>query len=483
MESSGGDSGERFRSSLERPVVVPLGDDCCGEVVSLHSILFKHIVGSIVHASTLTAPPRKQSVPVSPTGEHPTRPTTAARVREALSGFDHLLDGHPILTVSWTNRQERLYSFTPVFRGTPRRMRTAKAFTFWQDREIRFDDSNRVFHLRENTEEVFATFQQVEDSKGNKGHLGTLLVTNLRLIWWSERRRTINLSIGYYCVTNVSLQSAESKLVSGSAEALHVMANYGTSRFVFIFTHVTKSSKADNGVGQGKERLFNTVMATWRAYDTTRVYREIRVRTAMIHKGNVILLEGEEIRTKMEGVSSIGKDQGQLGTLVTTNLRVVWFALESDSFNVSVPFMQVIEVRTQESKYGVALVIETSTYAGSFTLGFRIDPPESLHRMFLEVTSLWKLWSAHPFLGIKVNVASSMASSSTAPQPVVAPVDSDDAPSVVQEAPADGLAAYYADEGQKATDRVPVYEPTIGLAVEKLRKGVTMQSLWEVVVS
>jgi Bardet-Biedl syndrome 5 protein len=44
------------------------------------------------------------------------------------------------------------------------------------------------------------------------------------------------------------------------------------------------------------------------------------------------------------------------------------------------------------------------------------------------------------------------------------------------------FVAYFADSGHKK-DREPVYSPELGLAIEKLKDGFTVQSLWEVLPS
>lgn len=44
------------------------------------------------------------------------------------------------------------------------------------------------------------------------------------------------------------------------------------------------------------------------------------------------------------------------------------------------------------------------------------------------------------------------------------------------------FVAYFAD-GRAGSDREPVYSQELGLAVEKLKEGFTMQSLWEVIPS
>jgi len=55
----------------------------------------------------------------------------------------------------------------------------------WQDREIRFDVP--VVQLRPRKGEIVVdSINSVEDTKGNNGDKGNLLITNLRLIWFSD---------------------------------------------------------------------------------------------------------------------------------------------------------------------------------------------------------------------------------------------------------------------------------------------------------
>ena len=44
---------------------------------------------------------------------------------------------------------------------------------------------------------------------------------------------------------------------------------------------------------------------------------------------------------------------------------------------------------------------------------------------------------------------------------------------------ADTLAAYYADTS-KGVDREPVFCPELGLAIEQLKEGMTIEQLWSV---
>ncbi|CBZ24659.1 conserved hypothetical protein [Leishmania mexicana MHOM/GT/2001/U1103] len=397
-----------------------------------------------------------------------------------------------------------------------------KTFAFWQDREVHFDAAAPVLRLRENTEHVYATFHNVEDTKGNNGCPGTLLVTNLRLIWRCKQRPNVNLSIGYYCVHKLTVQEAESKLAGRMTECITLGAKCGASRFQFLFSVAhdvggigSRPAASARGGGAAQldrenrsrrrpskgtvdyQRLYATIRAVWNAYESTRVYRELRVRSAVVQHGNLILLDGENVVSRTSGVSSVSKDEGHLGTFIVTNIRVVWFAA-AEFFNVSVPYLQFVGLRSQMSKFGQALVIETSRYAGNFVLGFRVDPEEKLNEMYAEISTLWRTWTARPLLGMKVELhddtakvmvpAALGAKSGDAEHPHGAAGDAQrerqmEGQNVLQEAPMDALAAYYAGGGRKGEDRRPVYEPSIGLAVEKLRKGTTIQSLWDTSMS
>lgn len=45
-------------------------------------------------------------------------------------------------------------------------------------------------------------------------------------------------------------------------------------------------------------------------------------------------------------------------------------------------------VRMADSKFGLALVIETSVQSGGYVLGFKVDPKETLEYVHKEMSSL-----------------------------------------------------------------------------------------------
>ena len=63
----------------------------------------------------------------------------------------------------------------------------------WQDRDIKFDANPTLLSCRKG-EVIIDSINSVEDTKGNNGERGSLIVTNLRIIWVSHQNPNVNLS-------------------------------------------------------------------------------------------------------------------------------------------------------------------------------------------------------------------------------------------------------------------------------------------------
>ena len=100
---------------------------------------------------------------------------------------------------------------------------------------------------------------------------------------------------------------------------------------------------------------------------------------------------------KHNGVWNLSAEQGNLGTFVVTNVRIVWFANLSENFNVSLPWIQIKGIRVSDSKYGEALVLEMSEFSGKYVLGFRVD---NIKEVFTEIPQLFQTYSELPFFGV-----------------------------------------------------------------------------------
>ncbi|XP_060634685.1 Bardet-Biedl syndrome 5 protein [Anolis sagrei] len=338
----------------------------------------------------------------------------------------------------------------------------AAADTLWEDRDVRFDISPQQMKMRPG-EVLIDCLDPIEDTKGNNGEKGRLLVTNLRIIWHSIVLPRVNLSVGYNCFVNTTTRTANSKL-RGQTEALYILTKCNNTRFEFIFTNVVP----------GSPRLFASVIAVHRAYETSKMYRELKLRCALIQNKQLRLLPKEQVYDKINGVWNLSSDQGNLGTFFVTNVRVVWHANMNDSFNVSIPYLQIRSVKIRDSKFGLALVIESSQATGGYVLGFKIDPVEKLEQTAKEINSLHKVFSVNPIFGVDYE----MEEKPKQLEDLTVEQVQDDV-EIEADEQTDAFVAYFAD-GNKQQDREPVFSEELGLAIEKLKDGFTLQGLWEV---
>lgn len=340
----------------------------------------------------------------------------------------------------------------------------------WQDRDIRFDVLPQELLPRRGEFQI-DSMNGVEDTKGNNGERGELRITNLRVVWWSARSKKTNLSIGYNCIVSLNIKVAQSRL-RGNTQALYTLTKYNGSRFEFIFTNLVRNSP----------RIFTTVQAVFRAYETTKLYRDLKLRGAIIREGTLNLLPHEQVFKHMSGVWNLSSDQGNLGTFYITNVRLVWHANLAENFNVSIPYLQMKTIRMRESKFGRALVIETISKSGGYILGFRVDPQDKLEAVFQEITSLHQVYSVNPMFGIDfVHEEKEAPLNERTVKRVMEDVEIEDETqnelNGSMAVAGDVFAAYYADGGA-SEDRPPVYSTEIGLAVETLKPGFTLENMW-----
>ncbi|XP_047102842.1 Bardet-Biedl syndrome 5 protein homolog isoform X1 [Schistocerca piceifrons] len=352
-----------------------------------------------------------------------------------------------------------------VYRTNDRRCGDGMEKTMWEDKEVKFDLPLNKLKMRPG-EKVLDKLDSIEDTKGNDGDIGRLIVTNLRIIWHSLSTPHFNLSIGYNCVVTVTTRMVNSKL-RGTTEALHILTKSNNVRFEFIFTNLIL----------GNARHITSIMGVFKAYTSSRMYRELKLRGAIIYNKQLKLLPLEQVVTTVNGIWNLSSDQGNLGTFVITNVRLVWFADMNENFNISLPYLQIAKINIRQSKFGTALVVESAESSGGYVLGFRIDPAEKRQTVYKELCSLHKVYSQNPVFGVQYTVGqqtqyqeeSSMFADDT--QEIV---ESSDEMSNV-------FLTYFADENHE--DREPVYNQELGLAIEALKPGTTLQNLWEVIPS
>uniref|UniRef100_A0AC34FCK3 Bardet-Biedl syndrome 5 protein n=1 Tax=Panagrolaimus sp. ES5 TaxID=591445 RepID=A0AC34FCK3_9BILA len=339
----------------------------------------------------------------------------------------------------------------------------------WQDREIFFDMDQKQTKLIPG-EHLVEKIEGVEDTKGNNGDRGTLRITNLRLLWHANAMPRINLTIGLNCVTGATTRMAKSKL-KGRCESLYLMARNQSTRFEFVFTCVNNNPQAQN-------KLFTTVIGLHRAYETSKLYRDMKMRGSLIDENeNLRILPLEEQCDRFEGAWNLSSDQanlqGNLGVLIATNIRVV-------CHNVSIPYLQLRSCRVRDSRFGYALVIETSVQSGEYILGFRIDPEDRLEIVCKTIQALHAAYLASPIFGVQyrreiqklpqehiVNVEDATAAE-----------QDDTEEEKQQQTRIDAFAAYFSEGTEGSDKRSITYSETLGVATEQIKPGFTIEDLW-----
>ena len=362
----------------------------------------------------------------------------------------------------------------------------------WQDWEIRFDIPARQLELRRG-EHLIDELGSVEDTKGRDAERGLLQLTNLRIIWQSHARSRVNVSVGLGCVTAFNVKTASSRLRGGTTQALMVSCRVPVkgatstlsaapgSTFEFIFTSLVKASP----------KIFIVAQSALKAYESSRTYREAKLRSAIVNAKELILLPGERIFTRLEGVWNLSSDQGNLGVLITTNFRFVWFATFVENFNVSVPYCQIRTLELRETKNYPALVIQTGARAGALLLGFKIDDVSTRQTVFTEISALREAAFEKPNYGVHVDAVEgtdkTSSNAKSAPRAANIAVNEDekviiDDRSATGDSRSDALALYFTGGADASSgvdgSRSIIFSPLLGLAVEQPPAGLTLERLW-----
>lgn len=259
----------------------------------------------------------------------------------------------------------------------------------WQDREIRFDANQSQLKIRKGEYKV-ELLPNIEDTKGNPDEKGSLLISNLRIIWYSNNSPKINLTIGYDCIISIEIKISYSQSL-GSTQSLNIKSKYQQSRFEFIFSTINHESP----------RIFTTFQAVCRAYEGTKLYRDLKLRGAIIQNKTLNLLQLEKIINQYHSIYNLSSEQGNGGYFIFTNIRIVWFSNNEENFNISIPYIQIKSIKKRDSKFGMAIVIETSGYSGSYILGFQT---ENLENILQELIKLQAIYFENPILGLPIDV-------------------------------------------------------------------------------
>lgn len=78
-----------------------------------------------------------------------------------------------------------------------------------------------------------------------------------------------------------------------------------------------------------------------RLYQGSFLYRELKLRSSVVSGRQLKVLPHEQVYNTVSGIWNLSSDQGNLGTFIVSNVRLIWFADINESFNISLPYMQI----------------------------------------------------------------------------------------------------------------------------------------------
>ncbi|XP_623893.3 Bardet-Biedl syndrome 5 protein homolog [Apis mellifera] len=329
----------------------------------------------------------------------------------------------------------------------------------WQDNEVRFDISYNHMQLRLGEFNV-DKLDLIEDTKGNAGDNGRLIVTNLRIIWHSLLLPKINLSIGYNTFITVNTKIIHS-LQGKHMQALYILASFRNCRYEFLFTNRDLKST----------RHYTSVIGVYRAYISSKIYREIKLRSGIINDKQLTLLPQEIVHSTLQDIWNLSLEQGNIGTFIVTNIRLVWFADVNCQFNISIPYLIIVNIIIKNSKFGPTLVINSTESSGGYILGFQVNPAQKLHIVYKEILMLWKAFEKFPIFGVDYTFEHQ------------APLQQSNIEQYTEiqdnQIEISNVFGYYFSEG--SNQRKPSFSIYLGLAAEEPREASTLQNLWELV--
>ncbi|KAM3131554.1 hypothetical protein pb186bvf_016338 [Paramecium bursaria] len=316
------------------------------------------------------------------------------------------------------------------------------------DQQIFFDESSSTINLKPG-EKIFVQQNDIEDSKGNFGSLGIFQVTNIRIIWVSNKSSRLNLSIGLGTVyqSEIKLQDSQSGLCYG----LLFRTKQNAQKFEFLF-----SAKLNTPFLAFKEIL--------NIYLKTTLYRQVKISSALIQQKQLTVLPKEQIMNKYVNTFSVQMDKNDVqGTLILSNIRFVWFSNGNELFNFSSPWIAIKSIQKKSLKQQWCVVIETHKEFGSaYQVGYY---HQQFEQILKEMQKLKEFYQENPIYGIDFQQKGTVQEQKQDIQESVEIINS----------------GYNTNSYKIQNDNENYeieYNKDLGICIEKLPPGTTIKDLW-----
>lgn len=290
------------------------------------------------------------------------------------------------------------------------RFRDGSKLPIWKDKSLCFDLKPHELETDQG-EQLIGCFCPIEDVKGNPDEQGVLKITNLRLIWICCKRKQVNLSIGWHTVTMAFEQNLKDPL-GRPLTNLCVLSRYDSTKYEFIFNKtgsifdswiesdawLSQLEEVIRGRGLEVTHLspshvidpFTTVYKVWQCYKQTQIFRQCKSNlTALLTRDTSVQYAGkqcgfrlselnrlpsEEIVETYTGVEWIeSKTTKHVGTLLLTNIRVLWIDENILLRNLSIPYIRIESVKFRQGNDRI-MISTCDCICNTTILKFRLVP-------------------------------------------------------------------------------------------------------------
>lgn len=336
----------------------------------------------------------------------------------------------------------------------------------WKDKSLCFDLRQSDLEINHG-EQLIGCFFPIEDVKGNQDEMGLLKVTNLRLIWNCCNRKRVNLSIGWRTI-NLAFEQNLKDSLGRPVTSLCIISKFESTKYEFVFNKMPAHDMMWNSdddwnismqlkkyINQNDDKTvtighlspmylddpFEVVFKIWNCYRQTSLFRHCRANlTNLMPKDSYAQqtvkldeyskLPGEEtIDIYNEVVQTESRSIEYTGSLILTNIRLIWLDGMLPLRNLSIPYIRgksrscnhfesyilYISTNLQVFFYPINLIltvdsmkikqnrilIKTLDYlATSNKIELRLDKTLEASKVKLEqVQNLYRLYKARPKFG------------------------------------------------------------------------------------
>ena len=307
-------------------------------------------------------------------------------------------------------------------------------------------------------ETSYAVLTRVEDCKSHPGQFGQIQITNIRLLWYVPKTKNLNISIGYRSLINYTMSEAVQPGV-GSSEFLFIRCKESNRNYEFIFS-----------VAKSKQSLFRFFETAVKNYESSPLLREQKLRSSLIKDGNLLLLNGEQVMKKVDGIANYSGDIAKIGTAIVTNYRFVWYSEIVSNFNVSIPLVLLPELHASKSRrYGKCIYLKINSNGVNYMYGFTIQPEEALINFANDLEQIRSAAARKPLL--TPPLAMVKVEQAIPPPRVYEDLELQEVDPSLLYLPFDIIE----NEGKSSSI---VFDKTLGLAIEALPSGDSLTKRW-----